>query len=141
MQNLAHEEFLSDIYEFVKTKFRKTGVIVPAIYFIKDEQCSEITPVFFTHRSITVEEMQDIILNYLRTQYPTAFIFCALLTEHENIQEGSVNFSVILQYNRISCPLTTVIKGNIDMNSVTISKTEVKKDIHIKDAPLTFNRE
>jgi len=137
MQNIKHEELLLDIYEFVKVKFKNMGMIVPAVYFIKDEDCTEIVPIFFTRQDITMDEVREQIMS----QRGTAYIFCGLLAEQEQLglSEIKTKFSVILQYSRFNSDIATVIKGSIDMKSVTVFKTDIQKDIQRSELPLRFD--
>jgi hypothetical protein len=137
MQNIKHEEFLFDIYEFVKFKFKNMGMIIPAVYFIKDEDCTEIIPIFFIKQDITIDEVREQIMS----QRGTAFIFCGLLAEHEQLEMNEIKtkFSVILQYSRFNSDIATVIKGSIDMRSITVVKTDIQKDIQRSESPLPFN--
>jgi hypothetical protein len=136
--NKKHEELLFDIYEFVKTKFRNTGVIVPAVYFIKDEDCTEITPIFFIKKDTTIDYVREQVM----LQDGKAFIFCGLLAENETEREElKVKFSVILQYSRFNSDIATIIKGSIDMKSICVYKTDIQKDVKKSESPLPFSPE
>jgi|WetSurSiteA1Bulk_404760.scaffolds.fasta_scaffold00195_29 hypothetical protein len=137
--NQKHEEFLFDIYEFVKRKFRNTGVIVPSIYFIRNEECTEITPIFFIKTETTIDQVREIMMS----EDGVAFIFCGILAENDMPQQGEIRlkYSVILQYSRFNSDIATIIKGSIDMKSISIFKTDVQKDVKRNESPLPFNPE